>query len=76
MMSAKSRPPRPIDDSRLARFPLANVRFRSSAKSSIGSATRRSTSTNMPRMRTPPITEPSTAGLVHPIGCPPYGWMP
>src|SRR6185369_5743900 len=76
MISMNCRPPRAIEASRLAALPPVKIGLRNSRNGNIGSATRTSTATNPARMATPPISPASTHGLVQPMLCPPYGWMP
>ncbi len=50
--------------------------MRNSASGNIGSATRVSMNAKSTSTATPPMMPVSTHGLVQPMVCPPYGWMP
>ncbi len=59
-----------------APFPAVNGRMRNSRRSNIGWSTWSSIQQKSTRSAAPPITIVRTNGLVHPIVCEPYGWMP
>src|SRR6266542_1996308 len=76
MISMNCSPPRPIAASSPAALPAANARLRNRSRWNIGSALRRSTTQKATSVSTPPTTPASTHGLVQPVDCPPYGWIP
>ena len=71
MISTNSRPPRPSEDSRLARLPAVKARILNSRSWNIGSSTRVSTKQKRISTARPPKMALSTNGLVQPIVWPP-----
>jgi hypothetical protein len=76
MITMNISPPRPIELSSAATVPNVNPRRRKRLTRNIGSATRVSTITKTTSSATPPMIAVSTDGLVHPMECVPYGWIP
>ena len=76
MITMNISPPLPTELSSAATVPNVNPRKRKRLTRNIGSATRVSITTKTTSSATPPMISASTAGLVHPIVLPPYGWIP
>ena len=76
MISMNIRPPRATAERNVESVPNVNARILNSGSRNIGSATRRSITTNATSDTTPDATRISTRGLPHPVAESPYGRMP
>jgi hypothetical protein len=67
MISMNMRPPRPTPASREDRLPAVKARILNSGKRNMGSAARCSIMAKATSSAAPPLRQPSTNGLVHPM---------
>ena len=76
MISMNMSPPRATAERKLESTPNVKARMRNSGSLNIGCAMCASTNANHVSRRTPAAMQPSTKGLVQPIGLEPCGRMP